>query len=202
MSRVLSFPKTGNLKLYQTSQQVHMGSLKNHYNDLFPNTSHTTKYKYVEPDTFIPIKHYVMEQTYPFIPENDRTLLRALNTFQKSMNIPYDSEILVDAKRTIIGPYSLLPTNNDIGGYPETKPWSKYDVDKVGIMVVSQKNIVGGCYQFRIMDNTDNVVTLHIPNGFMCTYDERNIVEHRIIPMITKNDTSYGIRDELLFTVA
>lgn len=192
MSRILSYPHVGTLKLYQVNNHVHMSSLKRYFNNLLPDISYKTTYKFVEPNRFIPLKDTTHEQTFSFHQEDDRTLVRTLQVFQRNLNIPFDTYINIEAKR------SIMKKNNE--NIPD---WKTFDVSKVGIINVSCQNIHNINYHFRDINNDyvnkNPIITLN--QGQMIGYDENSLIEHRIISINMINDNNIGVYDQLIFSL-
>lgn len=188
MSRILSYPHMGTMKLYQINSNVHMSSLRKYFNDLFPNTRHMTTYKFVEPNIYVPLKHASDKYAFPFVPEDDRMLIRTLQVFQHQLSIPYDTYINIQAKRTIISRQDN-----------ETKVncWKTFGASKVGIVNVSQDRK----YKFRYTSNNyalkDSAIT--IGQGQMLGYDENSLIEHQVVDDSNKKKTV--IYDELIIIV-
>jgi hypothetical protein len=187
MSRILSYPQIGTLKLYQINNHVHISALKQSFKDLFPNTPHKTTYKLVEKNKFIPLKHVIDKETFPFVPEDDKVLIRALQVFQNKLNIPIDTRINIEAKRSII-------ENNNNAIY-----WKTFGVSKVGIINICCKNIHNVEYEFRNTTNKNTLITLS--PGQMIGYDEDNIIEHTVTQRNIVNKDNVGVYDQLIFTV-
>lgn len=184
----------GTLKLYQLNNHVHMSSLKHYFKDLFPNTTHKTTYKFVEPNTFIPMKYVIDNQTFPFVPEDDKMLIRTLQVFQKKLDIPFDTHISIEVKRNIIEkPNNIL----------DDEHWRTFDANKVGLINVSCKNIHNIEYGYR--DKTDSctnektLITLN--DGQMIGYDENNFIEHKMTSIKFIKNSTLGVYDQLIFMV-
>ncbi len=188
MSRILSYPHMGTMKLYQINSNVHMSSLRKYFNDLFPNTRHMTTYKFVEPNIYVPLKHVSDKYAFPFVPEDDRMLIRTLQVFQHHLNIPYDTYINIQAKRTIINTQDKTTKDNH---------WKKFEASKVGIVNVSQDR------EYKFRDTTNNYVlkdtVITIGQGQMLGYDENNLIEYQVVDDSNKKKTL--IYDELIIIV-
>lgn len=190
MSRIISYPNLGTLRLYQVNNYVHMSSLKKYFNHLSHNTSHRTTYKFVEPNKFIPLKHHIDEQIFP---HDDHMFIRSLQVFQRKLDVPFDSKINIEAKRHIVQNISIF----------KDKYWSTFGVSKVGIMNIAYKNIHNVQYVFRDQNNNyiNKNALIALFEGQMIGYDENNVIEHSVSQVNIINPKDIGIYDQLIFTV-
>lgn len=196
MSRILSFPHISDLKLFHVSHHIHMASLRGCFQNLSPNNKYVTKYQFTQNGFILSSDN---KQSRTFLPEDDTILIRSLRVFQKSMDIPYDTSITIQAKRRVVD------NSKNVNLFDEHKHWKTYGQSKIGIFVVSNKNILGGHYEFRDKINnyyyngTDETV-IKVNEGQMICYTENNLVEHRLTPIITFDNITNGIRDEIIFS--
>ena len=183
MSRILSYPCMGQLKLYQVNSYLHMSSLRKCFKNIIPEKGHKTSYKFLEPDTFIHIKEEENDYILDF--DHDKVLCKTLKLFQQKLAVPSNTCIDVQFRRSIID-----KQHEDF--------WKTYNVSKVGIVNVTQRK------QYKFRDATTNFnhdINIFLDQGQMICYNENNIIEFLLMPSIEIDNDSVVVSDQIVLTV-
>ncbi len=194
----MTFPNIGNLKLYNARQRVDMTTLRKHYNDLHINTVHRATYEYVYPNRFIPIKREIFQEMHPYAPDDDIAFLRALEFFQEYSNTPSSTEIHIEAKRTVF--HTFIPSN-EVHLFPYHQEWKPVMSKKVGIMVISQTNLLGGYYEFHDNESRHDIRYEMTPGQISIFDNSQSGIEYRVSPITVRDETKVGVRDTMIFSV-
>lgn len=191
MTRVLAFPHVGNLQVHNTVPRLDLTSLRHNFAyNMTPNVKYKTTYKYTSPKVYTQKNGHI---------EDDTALISAIELFRERMWFPLNTYVNVETKRDII-------TSTD---KHHTEHWEcKHDATKVGILMISQSNIVGGHYKFKKRSNVDSdddgeVRTIIAP-GSMVMFEQQGdvlLIDYMVSSMITKNDCMVGVRDTLVISV-
>lgn len=192
MTRVLAFPYIGNLQVHNTVPRLDLTSLRHKFShSMTPNVKYKTIYKYTSPKVYTETNGHI---------EDDTALIGAIELFRERMWFPPNTSVNVETRRTVIT--STSATN-------EHEQWRCInDATKVGILVISQKNILGGYYRFkkhsdRDDDGSDGHIRTIITPGNMVMFEQCGdvMIDYDVSPMITCDDRKVGVRDTLILSV-
>lgn len=182
MSRILSYPYMGQLKLYQITSYVHISSLRRYFKNISPGKTHKGTYKYVEPNKFVHVKKGKDIDTYS---EYDRILFKALQLFQQKLDVSYDTCIDVQFNRDIIDKeYKHV--------------WTTYGASKVGVINVTQRK---RCKFRDVANGYNNDISILLDQGQMIGYNENSMIESLMVPVNNTGNDSVAISDQMILTV-
>lgn len=202
MTRVLSFPHVGNLQVHSTTPRLDLTHLRHKV-----HAKNVTTYKFKAPNVY-----HCVEDSFEGEVESDYALVRAIDFFRERMWLPPSTCIRVEARRELIASNPLQQSQ-----LQSHLSRSFEDASKVGILIVSQKNILGGYYTFtsskqsqckshesheRDIGGIEHIRTNLAP-GQMVFFEQDNDrrIECTVSPMITIDHCKVGIRNTLVFTV-
>lgn len=212
MSRILSLPFLGNLKLYDVSGRIDMERMKKDYKNLTVDPyvkegfrrKHIVRYRTKGSSSFERLPHKPLYQSagvnpthgdiyreYPeYIPSDEVSFHRVLETFQELAQVPDGENMLIQAQRITCEP--------DREGLPSVEGWHRDGVTKIAILCVDRYNVNGGFSQFRPNDDMVNVILMCLSSGQMVIFDDES-VQHRVTPIRCRSETKGGYRDVMLF---
>ena len=194
MTRVLAFPYLGNLQVHNTVPRLDLTSLRHKFShSMTPNVKYKTVYKYTSPKVYTETNGHI---------EDDTALIGAIELFRERMWFPPNTSVNVETKRTVIT--STMARN-------ESEQWRCIDdASNVGILVISQKNMVGGYYRFKKRSESEShsdsprchIRTIITP-GNMVMFEQCSdvLIDYNVSPMITSDDRMVGVRDTLVISV-
>lgn len=186
MTRVLAFPSIGHLQVHNTVPRLDLKDLRylSSHNKA-PNVKYHTTYKYTSPKVYRKDNGHV---------EDEVALIGAIEFFRQRMWFPANTFVNVETQRTIITPENKL----------EGEQWECIEeATKVGILTISQCNIVGGYYMFKKHPDDDCHIRTVIAPGNMVLFeqDDNVMIDYAVAPMTTKNNNMVGVRDTLIISV-
>lgn len=184
MTRVLAFPHVGNLQVHSTTPRLDLTRLRHN-----GHTQIRTSYTYKSPKVYLNDDEEV---------ENNYAVIGALDFFRERMWLSPSTCIRVEAKRELVHPSRKRM---------QKQQWATLeDASKVGILIVSQKNISGGYYTFAssFKSSQPREIRTNITPGQMVFFEQShdNRVECTVSPMEAIDYSKVGIRYTLVFSVA
>jgi len=203
MAMIFSYPKFGNLKIYDVKNKTKGVSedFKNLTVDPYVKEGYRRKHisrfhfdgkSYVEKEnaalyqsSLINPTHGNIKRVYPsYKPSQQDDLLDVLRFFTEVTDMPPDQNILVQAQR--------ITCERDKEGLPSVENWHRDGVTKIGILCVDRNNISGGINEFR---QDEDVLSIMMMPGHFVVFQDADIM-HRVTPITSD---SYGHRDVMLF---
>lgn len=203
MSMILSYPKFGNLRIYDLNNKTKglSDDFKNLTVDPYVKEGYRRKHisrfrfdgkSYIEKEnaalfqsSLINPTHGNITRVYPsYIPSQKENLLDVLRFFTEATDMPPNQNILVQAQR--------ITCERGKAGLPSVENWHRDGVTKIGILCVDRNNINGGTNEFR---QGEDVLSIMMMPGQIAVFQDADIM-HRVTPITSD---SYGYRDVMLF---
>lgn len=213
MSRILSLPGFGNLKLYDVSHRIDMESIRKDFSKLTVDPyvkegfrkKHIVRYRFHASQNYFeklpntPLfqssnvnpTHGDIQREYPeYNPTQPTAFEQVLETFRELADVPDGANMLIQAQRITCAPGSE--------GLPSVEGWHRDGVTKIAILCVNRSNVRGGINQFRSNDDQANVIPIGMSCGQMVVFEDDN-VQHRVTPIRCNSEKFDGYRDVMLF---
>lgn len=191
MSRILSFPNFGRMKVYDLNNRVDMTSIRQDFKTLPVEKQAITHFQHKKPYTFTRLTDNIL---YPeYLPSDVIQIARLLQIYTNVADVHGNGTLSIEAQRITCTPGQ----NNTIS----CNEWKNKTILNAGIMCVNQCNIQGGIYEFNAeaADNEQNKMSLTLRPGQMVVFDS-NEVQHHVTPIASKNGKTGGYRDILFFS--
>lgn len=195
MSRILSFPNFGRMKVYDLNDRVDMMGIRNDlktlscekHSRIIETRRKVIHFQYQKPNTFIRSTNHTR---YPeYFPSDVIQFSRLLQIYSKIEDIPDNGNISIEAQRITCEPGSNNSIDFDI--------WNKNMASKAGIFCINKCNVQGGVLEFCNEDKINVSVTLR--PGHIVIFDS-NSIQHRVTHINSKNGKASGYHDVMLFS--
>ena len=187
MSRILSFPNFGRMKVYDLNDRVDMTSIRQDFKTLSLEKHAITHFKHNKPYTFTRCTDKTL---YPeYLPSNVIQIARLLQVYANIADVPDNGTMSIEAQRITCKPMQ----NNTIS----CNEWKNKIILNAGILCVNQCNVQGGIHEFMVDEEQNMSLTLR--PGQMVVFDN-NAVQHQATPIASKNGKTDGYRDFLFFS--
>lgn len=213
MTLVFSYPKMGNLRVFDLNKKIDIHKLRQDFSSLRNDKyvkegfrkKHIVRYKYQHPNKYIkkPLEplyqssdtnptHGGIIREYPeYNPKHQDEFIKMVNTFVELSSLKHDDDILIQAQRITCDVNTL--------GFPSVENWHRDSVTKIGILCIDRFNIDGGINEFRMNSNQDNIIQFNMYPGFFVVFDDDDIM-HRVSEIASENKRYGGYRDVMLFS--
>jgi hypothetical protein len=192
MSRIFTFGKTNNVNLYDVHQRVEITSIRKDFDRFARNKRHYAKFVYKSPNTFNKIPIGLLEYNIT----DESKFLDALKVFQEIAKVPYNGNILIEARRDC-----CKETNTfSFEGLPNISDWRNYSAKTVGFLNVSKHNVMGGAIEIRYRKKSviKTITKLDLSPANLVIYEGNNM-EYKLGSMCSFDKREDGFRDTIIF---